>query len=943
MRIATNVFVYGKRLRSTAAFYMFLLAAVAFSALPASGQQCLEIRVLDPSSTPMLGASVSIADREESTDADGRAMFCDLGDGPHAVTVSAPNFQMVVQTVDQSVGTVVITLRIEILSSEIVVVGTRSEGREPLDSPVPVELVPGERLRNSGHVETGRALQMLVPSFNFPSSAITDGTDSVRPATLRGLGPDQVLVLVNGKRRHNSALLHVLDSVGRGTAGTDINAIPIGAIERIEVLRDGASAQYGSDAIAGVLNIVLKNTPGISMDTSWGQTYRGDGDVFTHSMHGGFANENGAFMNLTFETSRRGHTNRAGAWGWPFYNPVDCGPGEAPSSTGFCLDPRERTADRHLIQLGDAETDHYTGFYNASLPLGENVNFYSFGGYSTSDNSSPGFYRVPFIFSPRIVYEIHPEGFLPFINTDVDDLSVAAGIDWTSSAGWAFDLSVNHGRNDFNFLVSNSNNASYGVNSPTAADAGGLRFDQTTFNFDVARLFEYNNRTMNLAFGGEFRRDGYGIRAGEPVSYLHCLDDPNSDKSTCRPDAPPGIQVFPGYRPSDVADASRINSAAYADLEWVFGGKFLAGVAGRLERYSDFGSTINGKLSLRYDFTPAFAVRGGINTGFRAPSLHQLHYSKIDTLSVESDEGTSVLAEVGTFPNNSAIVQALDVPPLKHETAVNFSGGIVAQIGDASALTVDAFRVQVDDRIVLSANFSAADVEATAPTVAQAMRDTRISGAQFFANAARTVTSGVEFTFNSATCCPGGGVFDWGVSGSYFNTVLDGDLRFPDSLASIKEVLFAPADRAILEDFQPNTRLQGTGEYRIGRVRFGGGLRYFGSYTLWDGLGLIGKDQHQTFGGEWLTDTHFAVRLSENTEFLVGANNLFNVYPDNNEFNDLFGTFLSELAGTPFSNITDRNGSVIAGTESHGIFPYARTSPFGINGGYYYARISVRF
>ena len=481
-----------------------------------------------------------------------------------------------------------------------------------------------------------------------------------------------------------------------------------------------------------MLNIVLKNTPGFSMDTSWGQTYRRDGDVFTHSMHGGFANENGAFMNLTFETSRRGHTNRAGAWGWPFYNPVDCGLGDAPSSTGFCLDPRERTVDRHLIQLGDAETDHYTGFYNASLPLGENVNFYSFGGYSTSDNSSPGFYRVPFIFSPRIVYEIHPEGFLPFINTDVDDLSVAAGIDWTTGAGWAFDLSVNHGRNDFNFLVSNSNNASYGVNSPTAADAGGLRFDQTTFNFDVARLFEYDSRTMNLAFGGEFRRDGYGIRAGEPVSYLHCLDDPNSDKSACRPDSPPGIQVFPGYRPSDVADASRINSAAYADLEWVFGSKFLAGVAGRLERYSDFGSTINGKLSLRYDFTPAFAVRGGINTGFRAPSLHQLHYSKIDTLSIESDEGTAVLAEVGTFPNNSAIVQALDVPPLKHETAVNFSGGIVAQIGDASALIVDAFRVQVDDRIVLSANFSAADVEATAPTVAQAMRDTRISGAQFF-------------------------------------------------------------------------------------------------------------------------------------------------------------------------------------------------------------------
>ena len=917
--------------------------ALCILATPAIGQECLTIRVVDPSGAPAPTATVTIGAVDQPTDDAGTARFCGLGNGPHSVTVAAPNLRTTTQTVDQITRSVTIALRLEIVSSEVVVVGTRSEGREPLASPVPVELVIGERLRNSGHVETGRALQMLAPSFNFQSSAITDGTDSVRPATLRGLGPDQVLVLVNGKRRHNSALLHVLDSVGRGTAGTDMNAIPIGAIERIEVLRDGAAAQYGSDAIAGVINLVLKDSPGFSMDTSWGQTYRGDGDVFTHSMHGGFANENGAFMNLTFETRQRGHTNRSGAWGWPFYLPAECGPGEQPSSTGFCLDPRESTVGRHVIQLGDAETDHYTAYYNTSVPLGDKVNLYSFGGFSIRGNSSPGFYRVPFIFNERIVYELHPEGFLPFINTDVDDLSFAAGIDWTTNSGWGFDLSVSHGRNAFDFLITNSNNASYGVNSPTQADAGGLQFDQTTFNFDASRFFEYGGRTMNLAMGGEFRRDGYGIRAGESVSYLHCLDDPNSDKSSCRPDAPPGIQVFPGYRPDDAVDASRTNAAAYVDLEWIFGGKFLVGAAGRFERYSDFGATINGKLSLRYDFTPSFALRGGVNTGFRAPSLHQLHYSKIDTLSVESDDGTSVLAEVGTFPNNSVIVQALEVPPLKEETSLNFSGGIVVKMGQAAAFTLDAFRVQVDDRIVLSANFTAADVEDTSPRVAEVMQETRISGAQFFANAAETVTSGVEFTLNSVHAFRNGGVFDWGVSGSYFDTVLGGELRFPGSLAQIKDVLFAPADRAIIEDFQPNTRLQGMAEYRIGPVRFGGGLRYFGSYTLWDSLGLIGRSQHQTFGGEWLTDMHFAVRLIKNTELMVGAHNLFNVYPDLNEFNDLFGTFLSDVAGTPFSNITDRNGSVIPGTESHGIFPYARTSPFGINGGYYYARFSVRF
>ena len=329
----------------------------------ASAQNCLRIQVVDPSGAAVPNATVAIGDASQPTDDSGIVNFCQLGEGPHQVSVSAPNLQNASRTTSQSTGLMTISLQLEIVAEDVKVVGSRIEGREPLESPVPVELVLGERLRNSGHVETGRALQMLSPSFNFQSSAITDGTDSVRPATLRGLGPDQVLVLVNGKRRHNSALLHVLDTVGRGTAGTDMNAIPLSAIERIEVLRDGASAQYGSDAIAGVINLVLKEAPGFTMDTSWGQTYRGDGDVFTHSMNGGWANEDGAFLNVTYEFRDREHTNRAGAWGWPFYNPAECGADEQPSSTGFCLDPRESTVNRHVIRLGDADSRHQLGLF----------------------------------------------------------------------------------------------------------------------------------------------------------------------------------------------------------------------------------------------------------------------------------------------------------------------------------------------------------------------------------------------------------------------------------------------------------------------------------------------------------------------------------------------------------------------------------------------------
>ena len=938
------------RLRS-AALRRWLAAAsliVAASAGQTAAGQCLEVRVTDPSGAAVTNATVSVGDRRVPTDDSGLASLCELGPGPHSLVVEAPIFATYVREIADPEGSVAVQLELAAVEAavEVVAVGTRSAGRQPLESPVPVELIPGERLRLSGHTETGRALQMLAPSFNFTSSSITDGTDAVRPATLRGLGPDQTLVLVNGKRRHNSALVHVLDTVGRGTAGTDMNAIPIAAIERIEVLRDGAAAQYGSDAIAGVVNLVLKSAPGFSFDTSVGQTFAGDGLTTSNSVHTGFGFGDGGFLNIAFEARTRGDTNRAGEWGWPFYLPVACGPGEPEEHFfGGCYDPREYTVDRNVVRLGDARSTHFLGFYNFSAPLGGNVRFYSFGGASERENNSAGFYRVPSVFDNRIVYEIYPDGFLPEINTDVDDISGVAGIEWTGLGGWRFDLSGSHGRNTFDFVISNSNNASYGVRSPIQAHSGALHFVQSTVNFDASRLFEYAGRTLNVALGAEVRRDGFRIHAGVPTSYLHCLDDPSVDAADCDPrgrGAALGIQVFPGFQPSNAVNRSRFNSAAYGDLEWVFGGKFLVGAAGRFERYSDFGSTVTGKLLARYDFTPCFAIRGNVNTGFRAPSLHQLYFSKVDTLSVESDDGTTVLAEVGTFRNDSDLVKALGVPPLKEETSVNLSGGFVAKFGATAALTVDAFRVTVQDRIAFSANVTAADLAPVVPDAASFMEANLVQGAQFFANVAQTVTNGVEFSFDSLHAFRNGAVLDLGFSGMYIDTNLAEDgIRLPGQLAALENTIFAPADRSILEDWQPNTRLQALAEYRIGRLRFGGGLRYFGGYTLWDVLGLISRDRHQEFGGEWLTDAHIGIRLFQGAELTVGAQNLFDVYPDRNMFTDLFGTQWKDTGGPPYAPVVDSAGTVIA--DSTGIFPYARTAPFGINGGYYYARLSLRF
>ena len=935
---------------------LFVLARACLAGLlfaPLVSGQTLNVSVVDPFSDAVTNATVAIGDVEVPTDDSGVAIFSGLGDGPHSVVVIAPEFAAAVREVAESEGSVTIKLQLQVVSEVIDVeanVGTRSTGVQPLESSVPVELVLGERLRSTGQLETGRALQMQAPSFNFSSSTISDGTDALRPATLRGLGPDQTLVLVNGKRRHNSALLHVNTSVGRGTAGTDMNAIPIAAVERIEVLRDGAAAQYGSDAIAGVINVVLKDSPGFTMDTAWGQTYAGDGDTLMHSMHGGWGSDSGGFLNLTFESRDRDRTNRAGWSARTQYPLVDCavdapyaigvgGGNPGVGTPGRCFDPREYGFNRKNFRIGDADSEQYSMYYNAGVPLGKRASFYTFGGWTHRDNQSTGFYRRANV--SNTVLEFYPDGFLPEINTEVSDLSFVTGIDYTSVTGWNLDLSMSHGRNTFDFLITNSNNATYGIASPRQADSGGPRFDQTAFNFDVSREFEGDGRTTNFAFGTEFRRDRYGIRAGEPFSYLNCKDDPNvEDKSMCV-SAPAGIQVFPGFQRN--VNEGRTNVGAYGDVEFSFESGFKVGMAGRLERYSDFGGSLTGKLSVRYDFNPVFALRGSVNTGFRAPSLHQLHFTNVSTQFVTNAAGETVSQERGTYPNNSSVAKALGIPDLKQERSVNFSGGAVARISPTTSLSVDAFRVSVQDRIVISGSFTATKL-AGVPEAIAGLDAVNATAAQFFTNAAETVTSGLEFSFSSLHAWRNGSVLDFGVSGMLVNTELVGGVNAPTLLAGLEDTIFGGQDRSILTEWQPNTRVQGMADYSLGPFKIGGALRYFGSYWVQEG-GSLGErpcgasgfsaspigGSRQQFCGKVVTDMHVGFKVFKHTELTVGAQNLLNSVPDQNH-----------VGQTRNGRLEDSSGRVII--ESPGVFLFSRrAAPFGFNGGFYYARLSVRF
>ena len=893
----------------------------------------LKVVVQDQDGSAIPSAKVLISSEEQTTDDNGTAMFSDVA-GAQAVQITALGFadRRVNVTAGQEELTVVLA-PIQTIES-VVVVGTRSIGRRALQAPAPIDVVEREQLSLTGQSETGRILQMLVPSFNFSSSSISDGTDALRPATLRGLGPDQTLVLVNGKRRHKSALLHINTSVGRGTAGTDFNAIPSSAIKRIEVLRDGAAAQYGSDAIAGVINIVLKD----DVDTGdanfyWGQTYEGDGDTWIGNANYGMKVGESGFINLTAEWRDRYRTNRAGLTGTRQYDWVEEDQGrpadhmlEIENDDGTVtekpvwFDSREYTFDRQNFRIGDADSTQKVGFYNFGLPIVGGMELYSFGGYSTRQNNSAGFYRRANQ-AERTVTDIYPDGFLPEINTGIEDVSLAFGAAWTHEAtDLNVDASVNHGLNTFDFFISNSMNASYGAASPTSADAGGFELSQTAFNLDVTYPLEYQSSLINLAGGIEFRREGYGIHAGEPASWINA--GLGADGAVA------GIQVFPGFSPNRETDESRTNIAGYADFESYMSG-LLVGAAVRGEQYSDFGTTVTGKATARYDLTKQVAVRAAGSTGFRAPSLQQLYFNnistqfKVDADDLDGDGNTEELIplEVGTFRNDSDAARALGIPELKEEIAFNVSGGVVLKPVEKLWFTVDGFLIQIDDRIVLSGSFSADNVEGLAEAGA--------NSAQVFTNVAQTRTQGVDVAAGYLHAFDNESLLNLKVALTYADTEVIGDVEAPEILVGLEDTLFPSQERSMIEEWQPNTRINFSADYIVGDLTIGGALRYFGEYTVQEGSG--DDPARQTYGGKWLTDIQGNYQLNEGLSLTIGANNLLDQVPDENEIGQSRG-------GT----LVDGAGQVIV--DSPGVFTYSRRSaPFGFNGGIYYAKLSYSF
>jgi len=800
---------------------------------------------------------------------------------------------------------------------EVTVTGSRASFSTAEDAPVPVTVLTNEMLANTGATELGRAIQAAAPSFNFSSSSISDGTDALRPATLRGLGPDQTLVLINGKRRHTSALVHVNTSVGRGTAGTDMNAIPISAVKRVEVLRDGAAAQYGSDAIAGVINIILKDssTDGVG-SVEYGETFDGDGETWVANVNSGFALGSSGFFNVTYQYRDRGATNRAGLDGTRQYPCTDGTNIDFSCSTITELDPREATFNRKSFRIGDADNEQHALAANAAMEVGTGE-LYGFATYSTRDNQSGGFTRTASNATGNVL-SIYPDGFLPLINTDIEDYSFFGGYRWDTDSGWAFDLSAGYGKNSFGFFISNSLNASFGDASPTSADAGELSLDQTTVNFDASRLFDAGSVPLNVAWGAEYRDEGYRITPGEPVSY----EDGGEVNPYTGQNYAPGFQVFRGFSPAEAVSRSRDSWALYVDLESQLTDRFLVTGAVRYEDYSDFGNTTNWKVSGRYDATENFALRAAANTGFRAPSMQQQFFNSISTQFVSRPGSEGLFPEErGTFRNDSAIAQALGIPRLKEEESDNYSFGIIWNMMENLSLTVDYFKIDIKDRIVISGAISATN-SAIPEDIRDILQANNIGAAQFFTNAGKTTTDGVEAVLTYALPTSNGGLFRLDASAAFISTDVSGDVNTDGLLEGLEDVIFTAQDRSIIEEWQPENRGSVTGSYALSNWLFLARLNYYGKYTVQEGNG-----SRQTFGSEWFPDVMVEYGFGD-SGFAVqaGVNNLTDTTPDKN------------LIGQ------SRSGSIPGIVDSPGVFTYSRrAAPFGFNGGYWYLKAIYRF
>jgi iron complex outermembrane receptor protein len=924
------------------------------------------------------------------------------------------------------------SLKIRTVEEVKITVGSRNKSRVATDTPVPVDVINiSSQSVLSPQTDLNQILNYAAPSFTSNSTTVADGTDHIDPAQLRGLGPDQVLVLLNGKRRHTSSLVNINGSPGRGSVGTDLNAIPAFAIERLEVLRDGASAQYGSDAIAGVINVLMKkNTNKLTAAiTAGGFNSKGsndhsggwDGEKYQLDLNYGTNIGKNGFINFTGSLMKRDDTRRARANTsniFSAYNAIEQRAlndgvnisslfgniNNTPNSTQILnyikqysqgvsyfttqqlnqiqnantisamqaalnfdvtsneLNYRGLTRENFNMRVGQSKLTSGQLFVNSEFDITSSVRGYAFGGYSYRGGNAAGFYRLPN--QNRTSTSIYPNGFLPEIASDVIDLSFSAGIKG-KLGNINYDISNTFGKNTFDYTIENTANASMKYPSKTSFDAGGLGFSQNTINADFDTKVDWL-QGLNIAFGAEARFENFKIKNGEEASWALYDINGNIQTSTTgtlvKPtdffgnNRPGGAQVFPGFRPENALSKGRNSMALYTDTELDITDKWLVSAALRYENYSDFGSTFNYKLATRYKITDNFNFRAAHSTGFRAPSLQQMYFNSTSTQFVGG-----VPFEVGTFSNDSKAAEILGIPQLKQEESRSYSAGFTAKFPDAKlSLTLDGYYIRVNDRVVLTDQFSRPSgtyADGTPLRNLQLAFDAaNATAATFFANAVDTQTKGMEAVISHKASV--GKISlnsDLAVTVSKTNRV--GDIHGSDVLVNAGQInrYYSEASRVYVEEAIPRFKASLNNSVELSKWSFLLRNVYFGKVTdpnvvdvNGDGIvqaqvinGQAVEVEHPVWGGRLVTDLSVGYNFTKSFKLTLGANNIFDVYPHENY----------EPVAAKRATGVDNSGNVIYSSTPSTIdlsnanqFVYSRNvSQFGMNGRFLFARINMSF
>ena len=887
-------------------FFLLIPAGLLF----AQNNATLTGTITDTDGSPLAGANVLLVESSQgaASDQNGRFEIDNIAPGTYSLRITFVGYRTMETEIAFEAGEEIDkTFSLQpsaVMGEEVTVtVGSRASHTAADELAVPVDVYTAGDLEKTGTSEVGLMLQQVSPSVNFPRQTVADGMDALRSFTLRGLSPDHTLVLINGKRRHKSALVNRLGSgIQKGSSPVDMNAIPASAVKQMEVLRDGAAAQYGSDAIAGVVNIELIDRPvSLSIDYKIGGHATDDfsNDGTTHDVNAAYGLPIGdeGYINLFGEIRFRDPTNRAGAS--PRDQIVEGDADEVLDMDGDGVNEvvtKNNPVPQPNFHWGNGESDNYYLWTDAAVPVSESSEVYAFGGYSYRDALGQGFYRRAM--GGRNWPEIHPIGFLPEFDVKTTDYSGSLGLRGLMGK-WNYDLNIQTGRNEFEYNITNSLNVTLGPNA-TQTDfyAGTVSFQQSHAMLDLSRTYDIGLFSpLNVAAGATYRIDQYQIEAGEENSYIDGPVKENQNGGR----AAPGAQVFPGFRPSQEVDQNRSNIGLYLDLEADVTDQLLVNAAGRFESYSDFGETLNGKLALRFQPQEELIFRGAVSTGFRAPNLAQRYFSKVSTTFIDN-----VPFEVGLFNNASDVANALGVPELKEEKSFNISGGMAVSPTENFTFTVDVFHIDIEDRIILSGNLAGPEIE-------ELVSEFGAQRVQVFSNAIDTRTWGIDLTASYRTLIgPEGSL----LLKSSFNTTrnrLASDVRTPAQLdESFGQSIFGREARLELAKERPKNTLNLEATYDKGPFSFTTITKRYGEVLVPDDT----PEGDYTLGSEWIINMSTSYDIIDNyATITVGARNLLDNYPD----------------------LTPASENFL------GIFPFPTASPIGFNGRYIYSKLSITF